>query len=61
MTNELVGILALIYAEQARIEAIKAEIQEDLLFDRPSRSTSSDLWLVTSRLEELYSRAMNAI
>lgn len=60
MNNELVGILALIAAEQAGIEAMKLEIAEDAYYQRPARCNADDFWRARQRLEELYVRAVNA-
>lgn len=60
MSNELVGILALIFAEQAGIEAMKLQVDLDARYDRPDTFSSDDFWSAKSRLEELYARAVNA-
>lgn len=58
--SQLIGIMALIAAEQAGIDAIKMQNAIDADFpDRPATHEPYELWAAKQRLEELYVRAIN--
>ena len=60
MNAELVGILALITAQQATMKQMELAIAEDNYYQRPVRYSSDDFGYVVERLNELYIRAVNA-
>ena len=59
MNGELVGIMALIAAEHARIEAMKLQNSLDQQYDRPLSNSPEDFWRSAEVLDSLYVRVFN--